>query len=293
MIKRRCCVIVNAYAEDCDYLYQARRMQEEFAAAGFECDIKKNSVNSLKIDGDVTSPFSGYDFVVYWDKDKYTLSALEKIGVKTFNAKRGIELCDDKLSTYIALSGCGLPLVKTIPAPLCYTDGASVSNETLDAIENALRYPLIVKEAYGSLGRGVRLVGDRVELKRAADELIFKPHFYQEYISTSRGKDVRVIAVGDKVVGAMERYSATDFRSNIGAGGNAVKLEVTAEMEEITLKAKKALGLDYCGIDLLYGKNGELVICEVNSNAFFKTFERVTGVNVAKAYVEYIASVVG
>ncbi|MDE6667605.1 MAG: RimK family alpha-L-glutamate ligase, partial [Clostridia bacterium] len=47
---------------------------------------------------------------------------------------------------------------------------------------------------------------------------------------------------------------------------------------------------DYCGIDVLYGENGGYLVCEVNSNAFFGGIERVTGVNVARLYAEYICS---
>ena len=59
-------------------------------------------------------------------------------------------------------------------------------------------------------------------------------------------------------------------------------------MKEVPLKVAFALKLDYCGIDFLLKKDGNFVLCEVNSNAFFSGFEKVTGVNVAKEYAEYI-----
>jgi ribosomal protein S6--L-glutamate ligase/gamma-F420-2:alpha-L-glutamate ligase len=46
--------------------------------------------------------------------------------------------------------------------------------------------------------------------------------------------------------------------------------------------------LYFSGVDLLYGENGEPVICEVNSNAFFESFEESTGINVARAYARHI-----
>ena len=52
--------------------------------------------------------------------------------------------------------------------------------------------------------------------------------------------------------------------------------------------AASVLGLDYCGVDLLYGESGEPIVCEVNSNAFFEGLEGATGVNVAKLYAEHI-----
>ena len=42
----------------------------------------------------------------------------------------------------------------------------------------------------------------------------------------------------------------------------------------------------------MFGKSGEPVLCEVNSNAFFTTMEEVCNVNVAKAYAEHIVSAV-
>ena len=54
----------------------------------------------------------------------------------------------------------------------------------------------------------------------------------------------------------------------------------------MALAFSRALGLDYCGVDLLFGGSGALV-CEVNSNAFFRTFESATGINVAAAYARY------
>ena len=52
-------------------------------------------------------------------------------------------------------------------------------------------------------------------------------------------------------------------------------------------KAARHICPDYCGIDVLFGGDGYLV-CEVNSNAFFGGIERVTGVNVAREYAQYM-----
>ena len=59
-------------------------------------------------------------------------------------------------------------------------------------------------------------------------------------------------------------------------------------MTELALKIAKLLNLKYCGMDFLFDENNSPLICEVNSNAFFKGFESVTGINVAKKYAEFI-----
>ena len=48
------------------------------------------------------------------------------------------------------------------------------------------------------------------------------------------------------------------------------------------------LDILYAGIDLLYDENDEPVLCEINSNAFFEEFEKVTGIDVAKLYVDMV-----
>ena len=45
---------------------------------------------------------------------------------------------------------------------------------------------------------------------------------------------------------------------------------------------------DYCGADILEGPNGEPILSEVNSNAFYEGIEKTTGVNVAGCYVDYL-----
>jgi type I restriction enzyme M protein len=56
----------------------------------------------------------------------------------------------------------------------------------------------------------------------------------------------------------------------------------------LLLKAAKILGLDYCGVDLLDDKNGNPILCEVNSNAFLQEIERITGKNIAGIYAKHI-----
>ncbi|MDE6273422.1 MAG: RimK family alpha-L-glutamate ligase, partial [Clostridiales bacterium] len=228
-----------------------------------------------------------FDFCIYLDKDKYLPRMLEGAGMRLFNRARAVELCDDKMATFIALQGTGIPVPKTLPAPLSYTPQIPASEEMLQKIESELGLPVVVKECYGSLGKGVHLARNMEELRMFAEALKGKPHLFQEFVEESAGRDLRVIVVGGEAVACMQRVSACDFRSNAELGGQGVKCDLPKEGEEIACLAAKTLGLDYCGIDLLYGKDG-FKLCEVNSNAYFGTIERVSGVNVAEKYADYI-----
>ena len=59
----------------------------------------------------------------------------------------------------------------------------------------------------------------------------------------------------------------------------------------MALNAKKALELDFCGVDLLFGKDDEPLLCEVNSNAYFVSFNKTLGLNVADSILDYILNV--
>jgi RimK family alpha-L-glutamate ligase len=158
----------------------------------------------------------------------------------------------------------------------------------LEKIAKELKFPIVVKKSYGSFGAGVLLARNAEELYAAAHECLHVPHFYQEYVAESAGRDVRVIVVGGKAIAAMERVAqAGEFRSNVELGGKGKKIALSAEYAKTAECAAQALGLDYCGVDLLEGSQGA-VVCEVNSNAFFEGLEKTTGVNVARAYAEYI-----
>ncbi len=283
-------VIVNGYPSDEKFIRQGKRIADELTALGVDTELIKNG-DIYAVAGD--SPFAfkaaECDFAVYLDKDKYLGRVLEGMGVRLFNSAKSIELCDDKMSTYQALAGI-VPLCKSIPAPLCYTKGASVNESFLQRVGEELGFPLVAKKSYGSFGKGVQLVHGYAELRSLAQEWLYEPHFYQQYIASSCGRDIRVLVIGGKAVACMERVAkAGEFRSNIELGGSGRKIRLPESYRIVAEKAAVALGLDYCGVDLLTGERGALV-CEVNSNAFFEGLERVTGVNVASLYANYIVN---
>ncbi len=288
-------IIINAYPASEKFYRQANRMAEELRRLDVSTDVLRNGEAYAIVteQGESVSRLAEkYDFVLYLDKDKYLGELLEKTGLRLFNSARSVAICDDKMLTYLALCGTGLRLAKTIPSPLCYTKTARVDEAFLQNVARELGFPLVVKKSYGSFGAGVRLVHGMPELIQAAQESLYEPHFYQEYIRSSKGRDVRVAVVGGKTVAAMERVAAEgEFRSNIELGGTGRKIDLPQDYAEAAERAAKALGLEYCGVDLLESSDGP-ILCEVNSNAFFEGLERTTGINVAAAYAKRIAEAV-
>lgn len=289
MHKRKGLILINAYSPTAE-TRQSARLKSELEKLGVTVTVRRNDIFTLKVqDGNITptalAPLD-YDFCIYLDKDKYAAEMLEKNGLRLFDRASTIELCDDKMLTHIALSGMDIPMPDTLPGLLCYTPDAPINASALDAAEKQLGYPMIVKESYGSLGKGVFKADDRAELESIAERVKLKPHLFQKYACSSHGKDMRVIVIGGKPIGAMLRISDGDFRSNIGLGAHAQKCDMPDDVADIASRAATALGADYCGIDFLLGDRP--LLCEVNSNAFFDAFEAVTNINVAGIYARHI-----
>lgn len=282
-------ILMNAYTQIPHAIEQAERLREELTLLGVNAEIRRNDffISHIADDGSLVSQAREYDFCVYLDKDKYCSQMLEKAGLRLFNSHAAVQACDDKMTTFILLSGQGIPMPKTMAGFLCYTPEADIAPETVDMVEREIGYPAVVKTAFGSLGKGVFKADNRAELLALCTQLKETPHLYQRFIAESAGRDMRAIVIGGKTVAAMVRRSHGDFRSNIELGGTGEAITPPAEVKELCERASRILGLDFCGIDILFGKDGYL-LCEVNSNAFFGGIEKTTGVNVARLYAEHI-----
>lgn len=286
-------LVINAYPNGEKFLRQSTRIAEELQKLDVTVDILRSNQILARIDGEGnawTDLVNAYDFCVYLDKDKYLGRLLEKKGLRLFNRAKAVEICDDKIVTYLALMGAEIPLIETIPAPLCYTPNAKVDEKHLQSVAKILGFPMVVKKSYGSFGEGVQLVHGMPELQKAAQELLYQPHCFQKYISHSCGKDIRVMVVGGKAVASMERVAKEgEFRSNVELGGVGRTILLSKECQTLAEKTAKTLDLDYCGVDILQTEKGA-VVCEVNSNAFFEGLEKTTGVNVAAIYARHIVN---
>lgn len=282
-------ILVNAYYHTPEIGYQPARLREELAARGVPADILPTDGFPVRIGGaGVSLAFAGYDFCVYLDKDRYILRALEQSGLPVFNGYETVTCCDDKALTALALAAAGVPQPKTLPGPLCYRSEAKLGAGMFARAAELLGLPLVVKESNSSLGAGVHLVENEREFSALWEKIKLRPWLLQEYVAESRGRDVRVIVVGGRALGAMLRTSGgADFRSNVAAGGSGQPFPLDGALRSLSERAAKALKADFCGVDVLFGREGYLV-CEVNSNAYYGAFERVTGLNVAGAYAEHI-----
>ena len=277
-------LIINTFmaSQKFDNLYKL--LSDAFKKRGVSLDIKKAEDISLEVNKPIINK---PDFAIFWDKDIYLAKRLEQNGVRLFNTSKAVELCDNKILMYQELAKNNIRIPRTYIAPKTFEGLGYVDLSFLDKVSNEIGWPIVIKEAYGSFGEQVYLADN----KEAATEIIkrigYKDFLMQEFISSSKGRDIRINVVGDQVVASMLRENKDDFRSNISSGGNGTKYEPDEEYKKLAVIASKALGLSFAGVDVMFGKDGP-IICEVNSNPQFASTLKATGINLADFLTDYI-----
>ena len=266
--------------------YKISRYMEEFSKLDISLTTFVNDGTLAMIkDNELLINLPKCDFVIYLDKDIYLARILEKAGYRLFNKADFIKLCDDKALTNIACASRGIKMPDTITGPLFYSQELKEENlKFLDEVIARLGLPLILKRVYGSLGLGVYLIKSKEELVEAYKEHCRAPILFQKYVGSSYGVSARVIIIDKKVVGGFIRYNKTDFRSNFGDNASSRTLKNGDQCFALASYIAKELDIEYAGIDFMFLENGEPILCEINSNAFFEEFEKVTRINVAREY---------
>jgi ribosomal protein S6--L-glutamate ligase len=152
--------------------------------------------------------------------------------------------------------------------------------------------PVIIKTLEGTQGIGVILAPD-LRVAEAVIETLQSTNqnvLIQRFVSESRGRDIRAIVVGDRVVASMRRSASGDeFRSNVHRGGTTEAVHLDPETSEVALRAAQTLGLTVCGVDMLESNDGPLVM-EVNSSPGLQGIEEATGLDVAGTIIDHIVS---
>lgn len=164
--------------------------------------------------------------------------------------------------------------------------------DVLPAINRVGGAPVIIKLIEGTQGIGV-LLADTVKAAESIIEMLQSQKqdvLIQKFVAESRGKDIRALVVGDRVVAAMRRVAqGQEFRSNVHRGGIAQAIDLPKEYEEAAIRAAQILGLRVAGVDMLESSCGPQIM-EVNSSPGLEGIESCTQLDVAGAIIDYIAA---
>ena len=159
----------------------------------------------------------------------------------------------NKLLTHLTLEQHNIPMPKTYISAT--TDSAKESLEKVN-------YPIVMKFPEGTQGKGVMFAESLSSASSMLDALgaLNQPFIIQEFIETG-GTDIRALVVGDKVIAAMKRTAKNeDKRANLHAGGSGESIQLSRETSKLAVDTAKALGIEICGVDILEGNFGPLVI---------------------------------
>jgi len=218
----------------------------------------------------------------------YASACLESRGIMVVNKAYVSEICGNKLWTTLTLIRAGVPTPKTI---IAFTPESA-----LKAAEE-IGYPVVLKPLIGSWGRMVVALRDReeaeaiIELRSQMDGALNQIFYIQELVKRPP-RDIRCIVVGDKLVTAVYRVSPPgEWRTNVARGGLTEPCPITAEVEDIALKAAQAVGGGVLGVDMMESPNG-LLVHEVNSTVEFRGAQSATSVRIADEIVDYVIKVV-
>ena len=277
-------IIYNGSLVSEKFIDQAQLVAEAAERAGVETRVMKNNDAMMDLSTEMELP----DFAVMLDKDILLGYFLKSRGVPVYNDPAIIDLCDNKAKQYIALSSAGLPMPATIIAPKVYPSFSIRDSGYFERVLERFRLPMIIKEGHGSFGMKVYLIETVEQFYEKVDSLRGIDYLFQEFIESSRGRDIRVNIVGETIVAAMYRESKTDFRANITNGGEAFPIELTDEQKVLALAAARATGAIFAGVDLLFDVAEQPLVCEVNAAAHIRNILNVTGINVADAMIAYI-----
>ncbi len=214
----------------------------------------------------------------------YGLSVVNQfdlMGVPVLNQAIPIQRSRDKLRALQLLSRFGIDIPRTV---MCrYRD------QVEGAVEMVGGLPCIIKLIQGTQGVGVMIANTAAEVEGMLDTLwtLGQEILLQELVAESRGRDVRALVIGDRVVAAMRRTArAGEFRSNIHRGAVAEALVLDREYAEAAVKAARVMGLEVAGVDMLEARTGPKIM-EVNSSPGFQGLEAATGVDIATLYVRH------
>ena len=207
------------------------------------------------------------------------VNQLQLLGVPMLNRGDAIAASRDKMQCLqiLAASGVGIP----------HTVMASDATGLMELAKHVGGAPVIVKLLTSDEKAGVMICESLQSLEAALEAILGlgQDIIVQQYVKGARGRDLRVLVVGARVVAAVRRKPRIGrFSRTLGRGAEFEPATLTAPQARAALEAARVTGLEVCAVDMLDVKGRPLVF-EVNSSPGIKDAEQACGVDVAGAIV--------
>jgi RimK family alpha-L-glutamate ligase len=211
------------------------------------------------------------------------LHRLENLGVKVINSASAIERTVDKYYTSFLLADSGIPTPRTV-----------ITEDFQTALAACIEMKdVILKPLFGSEGKGMVRISDEETAYRVlrAWELNRYIYYIQEYLPHFQ-KDIRVFVVGGRVVASMLRTSE-GWKTNCSKGARVEPTVLSAEMEDLALRASRLLQLDYAGVDLMPAEDGKTYVIEINSIPGWRGLQKTTDQSIAERIINNVLELGG
>jgi len=268
-----------------DLFEAARRVADAEVVDPIRFSVELNGRDAIKIGMDEATDFDalvirGLDFSGETDFQFEVFEQLDRAGVIVVNSPAALQIAESKFLTSFILKRKGFNIPPSIIVQEM-DDASAFLDEHRD---------IIAKPLYGFQGYGVirikRTEADaKIRIGLLLDE--FKGICLQKYIPNP-GRDIRAFVVGDKVVASIYRVAKVGrWKTNIRAGAKPFACKLTAGQRDMSIRASRELGLDYTGVDIIEGPDGDYLL-EVNGAPAWGGIMEATGRDVARDIIDHI-----
>lgn len=238
-------------------------------------EVKNNQVFVKDIKNNILKPDGVINWLPYAKYDELGL-AFKAQNTPFINNVSAVRNCRNKLLTNIILKD-----VASQPHTEYYykTPKSLVSN---------LNLPIVYKKKTGTHGYDAKKFEDITELKGFVNKKVNSSMYLQNYIN-NYGYDLRIVTVGNKVIGGIKKTAETgEFRTHKVHGGKVENFEVPNELKKLCIKVSKKLDLDFAGIDIMPSKDKKMYCLEVNSVPGISLLKEYANVNLAEEILLYL-----
>jgi ribosomal protein S6--L-glutamate ligase len=201
------------------------------------------------------------------------------MGVPVLNTALAIARSRDKLRAMQLLTKRDID----VPVTVCMRTPGSIE-PALSLVGGA---PCILKLQQGAQGIGTMIAETPQAVTSLLETLwaMGQDIILQQYIAEAKGRDLRAIVVGGRVIASMRRQAkAGEFRSNLHRGGLGVKAALHDKYRRAAVAATRVMGLEVAGVDMLETREGPKIL-EINSSPGLEGIERASGIDVAVAII--------
>lgn len=208
------------------------------------------------------------------------LARLEAAGLPVLNGPKALECAVDKYLTTARLAAAGLPVPDTI---VCE------SYERANTALVELGGDVVVKPLFGSEGRGILRISDPDLGARVFTTLSrMQAVLYLQRFIDHGGSDIRILVLDGEVLGGMRRISPHDFRTNVARQAIAEAHNPTEQERAWAWAAVQATGAVFAGVDVLYDRDGQGYVIEVNAVPGWQAFASVNQLDVADRCIAWL-----